>query len=107
MRARSLSKVFRDALMLVAALPACGGQVSGGDAKDGDVEDARIDDAGLDALSADAGPTCDTTGKPKESDPIPSCGYQLPLVGDPALCGFDPTTHAGSPDECRKLCGHA
>ena len=106
MRASLLSKIFRDALFVVAALPACGGQVSGGDPHDGG-EDGAVDDAGFDGVVEDVGPICDTTGKPKETDPVPTCGYQLPLVGDPALCGFDPTSHAGTPDECRKLCGHA
>jgi hypothetical protein len=116
MRARFLSKIFCEALIAAAAMPmACGGQVASGEATDGGADTPNADaspDGGDDTeivtdVGIDVGPTCDTIGKPKETDPIPPCGYQLQLVGDPNACGFDPISRAASPDTCRRLCGHS
>jgi hypothetical protein len=111
MRASFLAKIFSEAIVAVAVMPiACGGQVSGGETTDGG-SDATPDGGGdsdiLTDVAYDVGPTCDTIGKPKETDPIPTCGYQLTLVGDPSSCGFVPPSNAGSPDTCRRLCGHS
>jgi len=121
MHERFLSSVFRSAIVLVAAAPvaACGGQVATGESSDAESHDSETTNDGLPAEDTGAPvdvviddvpppppPTCDTIGKPKETDPLPPCGYQLSIAGDPNACGFNPTTHQGTPDLCHKLCGH-
>lgn len=113
MRVRFLSTIFHHAILVAASAPivACGGQVAGGETKDADPSDTGTttdSGIGVDTILADTPtPYCDTVGKPKESDPLPPCGYQLSVVGDPNLCGFDPKTLQGTPDLCHKLCGHS
>ena len=104
---RGLSELFRRLLLVVSVAPlaACGGIVTGDRRGDSAPENPDAQDDG--ATSPDSvGPICDTTGKPKPGDPIPSCGYSLPFVGDKEACaGFDATGY-GSPALCARLCGH-
>jgi hypothetical protein len=107
-RERSLSLIFERLVrlaappLLAAPLAACGGQVGDGTLAGDGGTDTLATDAGADA-PADTPTTCGATPRP---DPIPPCGYQVTLTGDPALCGVD-LHDAGPipPAMCNSLCG--
>ena len=87
-------KAFLGALNL-ALLAACGGETS-------QVGDPNVD-AGTDGMEGiDATGTCFSKGRP---DGGAVCGWNVKVVGDPAICRIPTDAGLIPPDVCNQLCG--
>lgn len=113
MHERTVRALFQKLLLVsaVGPLAACGGHVAGAENGSDAAHDAPTDSIVGDVIvplpdvpMRDAPPETSTgCGATTRPDPIPPCGYQVTIVGDPASCGFG-DSGVGDPELCHRLC---